>query len=97
VWEGLKYQMYLGNDKFVESMQHKLDDSEKESLSEISRLQRRPLTRSLQWYEESTVERKKAMALAYVSGEYTMMEIAEWFDVHYSTVSRAVKLFEENA
>ncbi|VAW70301.1 hypothetical protein MNBD_GAMMA10-2341 [hydrothermal vent metagenome] len=97
VWEGLKYQMYLGNDKFVESMQHKLDDSKKESLSEISRLQRRPLARSLQWYEESTVERKKAMTLAYVSGEYTMKEIAEWFGVHYSTVSRAVKLFEENA
>ncbi len=97
VWEGLKYQMYLGSDKFVESMLHKLDDLNKESLSEVSRLQRRPLARSLRWYEESTAERKKAMALAYVSGEYTMKEIAEWFCVHYSTVSRAVKLFEEDA
>jgi len=97
VWEGLKYQMYLGSAKFVESMQHKLDDSQKESLSEISRLQRRPLAKSLQWYEENAADQKKAMALAYVSGEYTMKEIAEWFCVHYSTVSRAVKLFEVNA
>ncbi len=97
VWEGLKYQMYLGNDEFVESMRHKFDDSKKGSLKEISRLQRRPLAKSLQWYEENTDDRKKAMALAYVSGEYTMKEISEWFCVHYSTVSRAVKLFEVNA
>jgi DNA-binding MarR family transcriptional regulator len=40
---------------------------------------------------------KKAMGLAYASGDYTMKEISEWFCVHYSTVSRAVKLFEVNA
>lgn len=32
-----------------------------------------------------------AMAAAYASGNYTMQQIAEGFDVHYSTVSRAVK------
>ena len=37
------------------------------------------------------------MALAYTSGDYTMKEVSEWFGVHYSTVSRAVKLFEGNA
>ena len=97
IWEGLKYQMYLGSDDFVESMRHKLADSNKESLKEISRLQRRPLAKPLQWYEENTADRKKDMALAYASGDYTMKEISEWFCVHYSTVSRAVKLFEVNA
>jgi len=64
---------------------------------EVSRLQRRPLAQSLQWYEENTTDRKIAMAQAYASGEYAMKEISEWFSVHYSTVSRAVKSFEISA
>jgi predicted DNA binding protein len=34
------------------------------------------------------------MAAAYVSGAYTMKAIAEYFGVHYSTVSRAVRRAE---
>ena len=89
--------MYLGSDDFVESMRSKLDVSKKEDLQEISRLQRRSLAKPLQWYKDNIADRKQAMALAYASGDYTMKEISEWFCVHYSTVSRAVKLFEVNA
>jgi DNA-binding MarR family transcriptional regulator len=78
-------------------VRHKLDGSKQADVSEINRLQRRPLAKPLQWYEENVADRKQAMALAYASGDYTMKEISEWFCVHYSTVSRAVKLFEENA
>ena len=78
-------------------MRHQLEGSKQGSLKEISRLQRRPLAKPLQWYEDNTDDRKQAMALAYASGDYTMKEISEWFCVHYSTVSRAVKLFEVNA
>jgi len=35
------------------------------------------------------------MALAYGMGDITMKEIAAAFGVHYATVSRAVKHFEE--
>ena len=94
ICEDLKYQMYLGSDDFVESMRKKLDGSNKESSKEISRLQRRPLAKPLQWYEDNTADRKQAMAFAYASGDYSMKEISEWFGVHYSTVSRAVKKFE---
>ena len=31
------------------------------------------------------------MVAAYVTGDYKMHEIAEHFEVHYSTVSRAIK------
>ena len=34
------------------------------------------------------------MAQAYLSGAYTMQEIAEHFHVHYATVSRAVRRIE---
>jgi len=96
IWEDLKYQMYLGDDDFVESIRHKIDGSKNEDLKEINRLQRRPLAKQLQWHEDNIADRKQAMALAYASGDYTMKEISKWFCVHYSTVSRAVKLFEVN-
>ncbi len=89
--------MYPGNDEFIESMQQKIGDLKKEQLREVSRLQRRPLAQSLQWYEENTTDRKTTMAQDYVSGGHTMKEISEWFSVHHSTVSRTVKSFEASA
>lgn len=58
--------------------------------------QRRSLALSLQEYAETHVNRNRAMAQAYLSGAYTMAEIASYFDVHYMTVSRAVRAFEKN-
>jgi len=37
------------------------------------------------------------MARAYVSGAYSMKEIGDFFGVHYMTVIRAVRRFEERA
>jgi transposase len=36
------------------------------------------------------------MAQAYLSGDYTMKQIAEHFGVHYSTVSRSVLKVEQS-
>ncbi len=94
VWENLKFQIYLGNDDFIENIQCKLDQSNKNSLKEVSRLQRRPLAKPLSWYEKNFSDRKQAMATAYASGDYSMKEISEYFAVHYSTVSRSVRQFE---
>jgi len=97
VWGNLKYQAYLGDKDFVEGMRTKLDGTSSENLKEVTRLQRRPMAKSLNWYQENTEDPKKAMALAYLSGDYSMKEIAAWFGVHYSTVSRAVKSCESHA
>jgi DNA-binding LacI/PurR family transcriptional regulator len=35
------------------------------------------------------------MARAFQTGVYTMQEIADFFGVHYSTVSRAVRRFQD--
>lgn len=40
VWDGLKHQVFLGSDAFVEGIQHRIPDAEK--LREIPRAQRRP-------------------------------------------------------
>ena len=94
IWENLKYQAILGEEAFVESMHEKLNTNDKATLKEVARLQRRPVAKSLKWYQKNTQTPKQAMAHAYFSGDYSMKEIAEWFGVHYSTVSRAVKLHE---
>jgi REP element-mobilizing transposase RayT len=88
VWEELRGQVYLGGDAFVTRMQ-KLSD--KAEIREIPRAQRRPLAKPLSHYRDELPDSKTAMASAYATGDYTMRQIADYFDVHYATVSRAVK------
>jgi REP element-mobilizing transposase RayT len=86
VWEGLRGQIYLGSDAFVQRMQVLAD----QPLAEVPRMQRRPMALPLQDYVLSSTDRKAAMAAAYASGDYTLQAVAEAFGVHYATVSRAV-------
>ena len=46
--------------------------------------------------KRNLTNRNEAMATAYQSGAYTMAEIADYFGVHYMTVSRAVRSCEAN-
>ena len=91
VWSKLQGQIYLGSEAFVEKMQALVD--KKPSLAEIPRAQRRALKRAL---ADFAIEhpRNDAIALAYLSGQHTMAEIAHHFRVHYTTVSRLVKAYE---
>ena len=63
-------------------------------LSEIPRAQRRLPAKCLQYYEENYQDRVRGMVEAYRTGDYTMKDIADYFNVHYSTVSRAIKRTE---
>ncbi|MEO6936657.1 MAG: transposase [Collimonas sp.] len=90
IWENLRGQVYLGGDKFIQHMQNLLD----REIAEIPRVQRRPKARPLSFYSKHEHEPQQAMATAFATGNYTLREIAEHFDVHYSTVSRAVKKVE---
>jgi len=93
-WEKLKNQIYLGTDEFIEDMQCKLDP--KQSLKDIPKKQKRSPAKPLKYYEKRYSFRDEAMAHAYLSGHYTLMDVGEWFGVSYATVSRAVKLYESN-
>jgi REP element-mobilizing transposase RayT len=87
LWSELRGQVFLGSEDFVERVQRQLPDGD---LREIPRLQRRGSGRPLSEYA-SMGKRDEAMAAAYGSGDYTMKQIAEYFGVHYATVSRAVR------
>ncbi|MBV1932870.1 MAG: transposase [Porticoccaceae bacterium] len=93
VWGDLKQQIYLGDDEFVEQMKKHLNDTLK--LKEVPRAQRRPPANPLAYYQANHQTSKAAMVAAYATGDYTLNDIADHFDVHYSTVSRAVKKAEE--
>lgn len=92
VWSNLQGQIYLGSEAFVEKMQALIE--QKPGLTEIPRAQRRAITQALSDFA-AAYPRDEAMARAYLSGQHTMAEIARYLEVHYATVSRAVKRFEQ--
>jgi putative transposase len=93
LWGELKNQIYLGDDKFVARAQKKISPGD--DLSEIPRAHRRAVAKPLAYYEERHQDRNTAMAVAYLSGDYSMKTIAEYFGVHYATVSRSVGKYEQ--
>lgn len=92
MWTQLQGQIYLGPEAFVKTMQVKIENAP--ALDEIPRAQRRAATQPLADFEKR-YGRKEAMARAYLSGQHTMAAIARHFGVHYSTVSRMVRAYEE--
>ncbi len=91
VWNHLQGQIYLGSASFIKKMQIKLDQKPKRL--EIPKAQRRALARELADYA-NTYERDDAIAVAYLSGRHTMAAIADYFGMHFTTVSRLVKKYE---
>ncbi|MGV6817209.1 MAG: REP-associated tyrosine transposase [Thiotrichales bacterium] len=95
VWSSMVFANVLGGEAFVEQVAALYGDNQEGDLSEVSRLQKRPLAKPLKWYKESYDSRDEAMVKAYLSGHYSMKQIGEYFGLHYSTVSKAVKWYEE--
>jgi REP element-mobilizing transposase RayT len=92
VWDGLRHQVFLGGEAFVD--RHRTAAKPLERLREVPRAQRRPLAEPLADIARRYPLSREAMARAFQTGVYTMQEIADYFGVHYSTVSRAVRQLE---
>ena len=89
VWSDLRHQIFLGGERFVQRFSEGALPSDR--LREVPRAQRRPFAKSLSHFELTYSDRREAMARAFLTGSYTMLEVADHFRVHYSTVSRAVR------
>jgi hypothetical protein len=76
IWSQLKGQVFLGTEPFIEPMQRLTD---KTSISEIPRAQRRPMAKPVAHYRGIHPDRSVAMAQTYATGDYTMQEIADCF------------------
>ncbi|MCB1957106.1 MAG: transposase [Rhodocyclaceae bacterium] len=92
-WHALRHQVALGGEAFVKRCAESALPAG--PLREVPRAQRQMLARPLEEYRQAFADPREAMARAFLSGDYTMPALAEFFGVHYSTVSRAVRRFEE--
>ena len=88
-WQSLKNQIYLGDDDFVLDMQCKLDPEQ--SLKDIPKKQKQAHIKPLDYFVNLGNTRNENMALAYLSGHYTLAQVGSHFGVSYATLSRAVK------
>ena len=86
---GLRNQIYLGGEGFVQKMNALIDESK--DLSEVPSSQRRLMPKTLSEYNEKATSRNEAIKLAYKSGGYSLKQIGDYFGLHYTSVSRIVR------
>ena len=91
----MKRQVFLGGEAFVDKVVTLIEGIVGEGdLREVPRMQRRVQAKPLNWYMKNYSSSDEGIVSAYVSGGYLMKDIADEFNVHYSTVSRAIKKAE---
>lgn len=88
-WGQLKNQVFLGDNAFVSKMQALIEPDR--DLSEVPLGQKRAMAKPLDSFERSSGTRNKAIVRAYASGGYKMNEIADYFGLHYSSVSKILR------
>lgn len=89
IWQSLRQQIYLGDDRFVERMQ-KQAKVQGDELS-VAKVQRRAPAPSLTAIAKRHRERNDAIIAAYATGAYNYREIAAYFNLHLATVGRIVR------
>ena len=92
-WELLTNQVFLGSDEYVEDIKTRIDPGK--DLSEIPRAQKRSIPESLSHYKKHEKTRNDAIVKSYASGGYSMKEIADYYEMHYSWISRLVSAAEK--
>ena len=89
IWEGLRQQIYLGDEKFVARMQSK-SNLQGDELS-IPRAHRRGAAPAIATIAARHRNRDDAIVAAYNTGEYSYREIAEHYGLHLATVGRIIR------
>ena len=84
-------QILLGSEKFVNKWKKQLASGK---VMDKARQRKAKPVKALSTFAKRFKDPKTAMVNAYNTGNYTLAQIAEHFNVHYSTVSRAVKKAE---
>ena len=96
-WDALRGQILLGEEDFVDAHRDLLRD--KQPVKEIARAQRylnRPKLSTLFLKGRSRSERNTLIHRAHIQHGYTMKAIADHLGIHYTTVSKVIKVIEEN-
>lgn len=93
IWEALRGQIYLGGDAFVAGVAGR--SGELQEIPRVQRLVDRPDLRAI--LRGRARQDPATIARAYHMHGYTMKEIAKHLGVHYATVSRRIRRYEDGA
>ena len=88
-WAKLKGQVFLGDEQFMQRMQAHLG-AEKNDV-QIPLAQRRPPPPSLEKIARRSPHRNAAIVAAYATGGYSYQQIADYFELHFTTVGKIVR------
>lgn len=96
-WEELQGQIFLGDKTFIEELKFRASD---ERLKEIPRFQREVAKPKLEeLFRDTDLQdisaRNRAIHSTHVIYGYTLNEIGRQIGVHYTTISRAIKLHQQ--
>lgn len=89
IWQGLRQQIYLGDERFIERMQQAVD-LERLSITVPKPQRRAPAPRLAEFFADHD-DRDAAIIAAYRTGAYSYQEIADHLGIHFSTVGRVVR------
>lgn len=84
----VRAQILLGSDEFVNKWKKQLASGK---VMEKARKRQAKKVKPLSDFAKRYKDKRTAMVKAYETGNYTLEQIGEHFQVHYSTVSRNVK------
>ncbi|MDV6344683.1 hypothetical protein [Nitrosomonas sp. Is37] len=85
-------QAYLGDNAFIGEVQKHISLKQSDSIHITKRSKKSP-KKPMDEIVAGITDRGEAMNAIYKTGHYTMFEIATYFNVHYSTVSRLIRSF----
>lgn len=89
-------QIYLGDDEFIELVQEKTKKGSQSK--DIPKYQlTKPVSSVINGLAQSGHSRDEAIARAYLTGDYTLREVADAVSVHYSVVSKIVSEYEKSS
>jgi len=95
-WRELRGRIFLGSKKFIEKHEEKISAREKEKeIAKTERFANRPALEEIFKNIKTKISRNKKIYEAYEEYRYGLKEIGDFFNIHYSTISRIIKKIKE--
>jgi len=89
IWSNLKQQIFLGHDDFISTVQGKAKGLSFDN--NIPKVQQLPPSKPLQQIVAMHKSRNAAIIAAYQTGAYSYSQIADHFNLHFTTVGRIIR------
>lgn len=89
LWSELQHQIFLGHDDFVAKAQAQAKNLCLDS--NIPKVQQQAPAKSIKEISDEHENRSDAIVAAYQTGVYSYSQIANYFNIHFTTVGRIVR------